>query len=310
MNRTVQNDNARYVVRAADPALSGGLVTSITPETAGWRYSGIEVRELADGESRAWTLDRDEAVVLPLRGSCGVHVATSGGEVVEATLAGRSSVFSGPTDYVYAPLGSVVTVTGIGPVRLALGTARADRTLPVRVVPASDVRVELRGAGNCSRQVNNYTLATDVEVDHLLMCEVVTPGGNWSSYPPHKHDEETADERELEEIYYFEVADGPTGPGRAYHRTYGTPERPIEVLAEVCTGDVALVPHGYHGPTMAAPGCDLYYLNVMAGRSAEWLMVDDPAFGWVRAAWAGQAVDERLTDETTHPQPAQEKRHR
>jgi 5-deoxy-glucuronate isomerase len=294
MTDSVTTRGERLVVRAADPSVTDGVVTSITPESVGWTYSGLEVRELDDGASHTWTLVRDEAVVLPLRGSCGVHVVTSAGEVVEATLGGRSSVFSAPTDFVYVPLGSVLTVTGVGRVRLAVATARAERALPVRVIPASEVRVELRGAGSCSRQVNNYTLGTETGVDHLLVCEVVTPGGNWSSYPPHKHDEHSANERELEEIYYFEVADGPTGPGCGYHRTYGTPQRPIEVFAEVRTGDVALVPHGFHGPCMAAPGYDLYYLNVMAGRSAEWLMVDDPAFGWVRATWAEQAVDERL----------------
>jgi 5-deoxy-glucuronate isomerase len=109
--------------------------------------------------------------------------------------------------------------------------------------------------------VHNYTIGTGVEVDRILVCEVLTPGGNWSSYPPHKHDAHSDvpghEERELEEIYYFEVADGPAGPGLAYHRVYGTPDRPIDVVAEVRTGDTVLVPHGYHGPSAAAPGYDL-----------------------------------------------------
>jgi len=119
---------------------------------------------------------------------------------------------------------------------------------------------------------------------------VLTPGGNWSSYPPHKHDETRADEAELEEIYYFET------PGLGYQRVYGTPGRPIDVLAEVGAGDVVLVPHGWHGPSIAAPGYDLYYLNVMAGPEAQrsWRFCDDPAHAWIRGTWADQEMDPRL----------------
>jgi 5-deoxy-glucuronate isomerase len=119
---------------------------------------------------------------------------------------------------------------------------------------------------------------------------VITPGGNWSSYPPHKHDEDRpGTESVLEEIYYFEVrGDG----AMAYQRVYGS----TDVLAEVRTGDVVLIPHGWHGPSMAVPGYDLYYLNVMAGPGAEraWLICDDPAHTWIRRTWEGQPVDPRL----------------
>jgi 5-deoxy-glucuronate isomerase len=100
----------------------------------------------------------------------------------------------------------------------------------------------------------------------------------------------------LEEIYYFEIADGPGGPGVAYQRVYGEPDRPVDVLAEVRSGDVVLIPHGWHGPSMAAPGYDLYYLNVMAGPGAErqWLICDDPAHAWVRGTWDELPVDPRL----------------
>ena len=127
-----------------------------------------------------------------------------------------------------------------------------------------------------------------------MVVEVLTPGGNWSSYPPHKHDEQRPDELQLEEIYYFEV-DGDGGLG--YQRVYSSgPDRQIDVLAEVGNGDVVLVPYGYHGPSMAAPGYDLYYLNVMAGPGAErvWRFCDDPAHAWVRGTWEGQELDPRL----------------
>jgi 5-deoxy-glucuronate isomerase len=145
--------------------------------------------------------------------------------------------------------------------------------------------------------VNNFATADVFEADAIIACEVITPGGNWSSYPPHKHDETSDVESELEEIYYFEVAAGPQGqPGLAYHRVYGTAERPIDVLAEVRDRDVVLVPHGWHGPSIAAPGHDLYYLNVMAGPGPEraWRIVDDPAHAWIRDTWADEDVDPRL----------------
>jgi 5-deoxy-glucuronate isomerase len=158
------------------------------------------------------------------------------------------------------------------------------------------VPVELRGSGSASRQVNNFCTPEAFDTGKLFACEVLTPGVNWSSYPPHKHDEDRPGESELEEIYYFEVAAGPTGPGVAYQRVYGHDRADVDLLAEVRSGDVVTIPSGWHGPSMAAPGYDLYYLNVMAGPAPEraWEITDDPAHTWVRDTWAGQAVDPRL----------------
>ena len=180
--------------------------------------------------------------------------------------------------------------------RYAFPAARATRVLPFRYQAASDIAVELRGAGSCSRQVNNFCTPDTFDADRLIACEVITPGGNWSSYPPHKHDEEREGETSLEEIYYYEVAAGPSGPGVAYQRVYGTADRPIDVFAEVRSGDAVLIPHGWHGPSIAAPGYDLYYLNVMAGPGEEraWRICDDPAHAWVRRTWETQTVDPRL----------------
>jgi 5-deoxy-glucuronate isomerase len=154
------------------------------------------------------------------------------------------------------------------------------------------VPVELRGAGAASRQVNNFCAPGAFLADRLIAVEVLTPGGNWSSYPPHKHDDDSATESALEEIYYFEV----TGAGRGYQRVYSSgPDRRIDVCAEVGTGDVVLVPHGYHGPSMAPPGYDLYSLNVMAGPGERvWRFGDDPRHAWIRDSWAGQPMDARL----------------
>ena len=210
-------------------------------------------------------------------------------------LSPRASVFDGPSDMVYLGIDQTYVISGEG--RFAICGARANRSFPNRRVAAADVPVELRGTGNCSRQVHNFGTAGVFEADSLMAVEVITPGGNWSSYPAHKHDENTPVESALEEIYYFEIAGGPDGSrGFGYHRVYGTPDRPIEVLEEVRTGDVVLVPHGFHGPSVAAPGYHMYYLNVMAGPGAEraWKIVDDPEHAWLRGTWEDQAVDPRL----------------
>jgi len=179
--------------------------------------------------------------------------------------------------------------------RFAVAAARAEGRFPVRYVPADEVAIELRGGGACSREVRNFAAAHAFEADRLIAVEVLTPGGNWGSYPPHKHDEVRFEETELEEIYHYVVADGPTGPGLAYQHIYGTAGRPISLLTTVATGDTVLVPHGWHGPAMAAPGYDLYYLNVMAGPGERaWRAPDDPAHAWVRETWAEQGIDPRL----------------
>lgn len=282
--------NNALVIRARESD-HGPYVQAVTPESAGWGYSGLKVLDLAAAQSQEFQTDADEMLVLPLSGSCTVHVDGKGYE-----LRGRDDVFSAVTDFLYIPRDSAVRINSAAGGRFAFPSSRAKQTLPVRYCAAEEVPVIVRGGGTASREVHNYVLDGNIATDHLLVCEVITPGGNWSSYPPHKHDVDAEDERELEEIYYFEVRSGPHGPGFGFHRTYGTPERPIEVATEVRSGDVALVPHGYHGPTMAAPDYDLYYLNVMAGPAGDgqWLVQDDPSHHWVREGWEDAPVDVRL----------------
>jgi 5-deoxy-glucuronate isomerase len=267
--------------------VDGPWTLLVTPETAGWGYSGLRVASLPAGGSVELALDGIEGIALPLAGSCRVEC-----DAAVAELAGRRSPFAGPTDCAYLPVGSRVRLSSVDGARVAVPTAVASRPYPFRHIAAAEVPVELRGAGACSRQVHNFGGPGVLDADRIIAVEVFTPGGNWSSYPPHKHDEQRAGEAQLEEIYYFEVAGG----GPAYQRVYGTADRPVDLTAEVRTGDVVLIPHGWHGPSMAAPGYDLYYLNVMAGPAPEraWLICDDPAHAWLRETWAGQQVDPRL----------------
>ena len=182
------------------------------------------------------------------------------------------------------------------PVRAAVGARASGGCRPLRPGRRT-CRSSCAAPAQASRQVNNFCTPDAFEADELIAVEVLTPGGNWSSYPPHKHDEDRPSARRvLEEIYYFEVADGPAGRASATSGSTATAGTEIDVLAEVRTGDVVLIPHGWHGPSMAAPGYDLYYLNVMAGPGDEraWRICDDPAHAWVRDTWADQAVDPRL----------------
>ncbi|MEU6730394.1 5-deoxy-glucuronate isomerase [Nonomuraea wenchangensis] len=262
----------------------GPWSVEVTPSQAGWTYSGLRILDLTDAPV-TFSTGEEELLVLPLAGSCSVRLP---GDRFE--LAGRPSVFDGPSDFAYVPIGTEVTIEGAG--RIALPSARATETFPARYVAAAEVPVELRGAGQASRQVNNFCAPGVFDCHKLIAVEVLTPSGNWSSYPPHKHDTPNPGEAVLEEIYYFEVAD----QGLGYQRVYSSEGGRIDTLAEVSSGDVVLVPHGYHGPSMAAPGYDLYYLNVLAGPADERSMAfcDDPRHAWIRSSWEGQRIDPRL----------------
>lgn len=295
--------------RPAGCLAAGPYQLCLTPAQAGWSYAGLRVLRLPAGGWHELDTGDEEMLVLPLAGSATVDCA---GQRFE--LAGRPSVFAGVTDFAYLPPGATARVCSAHGGRFALPSARitganvpgagaAGSAGQARYGAAAGVPVELRGAGPCSRQVNGFCMPGTFPASRLLACEVLTPAGNWSSYPPHKHDQDRPGETVLEEIYYFEIAAGPPDPaghgqrpGAGFQRVYGTADRPVDLLAEVRTGDVVLIPHGWHGPSMAAPGYDMYYLNVMAGPGPEraWLICDDPAHAWVRETWAGQPPDPRL----------------
>jgi 5-deoxy-glucuronate isomerase len=288
----------------AGKAASGPYTVDIDPEKAGWGWSSLRILELPPGGRHDTATGDSEWIVLPLNGGCAV---TAEGQTFR--LNGRQSVFSGVSDFAYVPRDSTVTITSEHGGRFALTGARCERRLPARYGAASDVPVELRGSGNCSRQVNNFGAAGVFECDKLIAVEVITPGGNWSSFPPHKHDEDREGESRLEEIYYFEIdkaSGAPDAEGLGYQRVSPSGNgRNTDVLAEVKSGDVVLIPDGWHGPAMAVPGHDMYYLNVMAGPGAEraWLICDHPDHAWIRDTWPGQPVDPRLPLYTAPERP-------
>jgi len=267
----------------------------------GWQHTGLRVAQLGGDGRLVLPVGGVERMIIPLAGSFRVESVTESSASTMFELAGRPSVFDGPSDVLYLGDGGAVSITGAG--RVAVAEAPTTVRKANRHIMRDDVPVELRGAGRSSRQVQNFGTPGILDASKLIVCEVITPAGNWSSYPGHKHDELVPGvESRLEEIYYFEsaVERGARVPAASdpfgTFATYSSPAGQIDTSALVRSGDVALVPYGYHGPAAAAPGYDLYYLNVMAGPDDErvWNITDDPAHSWVRQAWDEQAVDPRL----------------
>jgi 5-deoxy-glucuronate isomerase len=274
---------------------TGGDLVVLTPEMAGWNYSGLQVIQLAQRVERSIRCEDVEAIVLPLS-AIDVEVDVDG---TSFRLEGRRSVFERVTDFVYVPRGSEVKLSAADGGQLAIASARCERRLTARYGSTDDVRVEIRGAGPATRQVTNFfSPEAWPDADRLMCVELLTPDGNWSSYPPHRHDESPECPVNNEEIYYFRIGEtdstGYSTDGFGMHRTY-TPEGDIDENVVVRDGDVFCVPRGYHGPCIAAPGYPMYYLNVLAGPAGERSMAfcDDPMHHWVRDSWSGMAIDPR-----------------
>lgn len=282
------------------------FLVEITPADAGWDWTGIRVVSLTPGAPTTIRTGQSEMFVLPLAGGCRVDVVEGRGAPAAFELVGRDSVFTAVTDFAYVGRDSVAILTSEGEAVIAMPSSVCRRALPPAYGPAADVPVEVRGSGNATRQVTNFGVPGVWDhADKLICCELLTPDGNWSSYPPHKHDESEPCEVINEEIYYYRIAGAdqvtPSREGFGLHRTYTGPEHeaaglaPVDDLFEVRDHDVVLVPHGYHGPCIAAPGYPMYYLNVMAGPADERALAfcDDPTHGWVRDSWQEQSPDPR-----------------
>jgi 5-deoxy-glucuronate isomerase len=244
---------------------------------------GFAVRTLRPGESvEAQTGSREYGIVL-LGGVASLETEgaawTDQGE--------RDSVFEGMPTAFFVPRDSWLRLTAATPCEAAFCSAPAERAFPPRLVRPADVEVEIRGGANATRQIN-HILKPEFPADRLLIVEVYTPGGNWSSYPPHKHDvHDPPGEVDLEEIYYYKVN---RPEGYAIQRVY-TRDRRIDQTLTVRDGELVLIPEGYH-PVVAAHGYDVYYLNALAGSARSMAASDDPDYAWVRQTWRDQ--DPRL----------------
>jgi 5-deoxy-glucuronate isomerase len=257
-----------------------GTWSRITPAEAAWRYLTFELEEHR-GRSERWTAGEEVAIVL-LSGSLTAEID---GTTYE--LGPRASVFEQLPWTLYVPRETSYRL--VGDAELAVSSAPVERRLEPVLQRPEGVDVEVRGAGNATRQINNI-IQPGFPAERLLVVEVLTPSGNWSSYPPHKHDEDRfPDEVKLEEIYYYRA----TAPEAfAFQRLY-SPERGVDETWTVRDGDVVLVPFGYH-PFTAAPGYDFYYLNALAGNHHSMANSDDPDLAWIRDTWAETPKDPRV----------------
>ncbi len=249
-----------------------GSVVKVTPEYARWEYVGFEVLRLGAGRSAERRADGEEVCLVLLSGYC--TVSTAGGEWRD--IGGREGVFDGAPHALYLPPGTGYRIQATTDLEIAVCSAPARRGEEPLLVHPRDIEVEIRGEGNMERRIHPI-LMEDRPAERLLVVEVLTPNGHWSSYPPHKHDrEDPPNERYLEETYYHRIQ--PT-QGFALQRVY-TEDRSLDETLAFQDGDVVLVPKGYH-VVSAPPGYDLYYLNVMAGPVREWRIKNDPDHEWL-----------------------------
>lgn len=283
------------------PAADGSV--AIGPADAGWRYLSFESRPIPSGGLRLVGLaDHETCVVV----QSGHNVVVTDDGRMKWKLPGRESVFDDLPSALWLPYGRALTISVERPPAsgaAAITVSRAPRSgrdgvaaQPILIVPR-DVVVESRGAGNATRQIS-HIIAPSFPADRLEVVEVHTPSGNWSSWPPHKHDvDDMPGEAVLEEIYHYRFR---RTAAWAVQRVY-RPDRSRDALFEVRDGDVVIVPDGYH-PFSATHGDDAYYLNALAGDRRTMACSFDPDLDWVRATWAGMELDPRVP--LVPPRPA------
>jgi len=270
-------------------------VVATDPVRAGWRYLSFRAFGLEDGETMLLDRPEEEAAIVTISGG-GVELSFEGGDE-RLRLPGRRSVFEGMPWSAYVPAGCATTITGrpLPGMRAVVAVAQAPLTgrtgvsrEPIVVEPGQ-VEIEVRGRGNATRQINNIMMPA-FPADRLLICEVFTPSGNWSGWPPHRHDiDDPPREAVLEETYFYQLS-RPDGWAiqRVYHRD-GSRDR----LMVVRHGDLVIVDQGYH-PFAATQGYDAYYLNALAGDRRTMANTDDPDLAWVRTLWPAMEPDPRV----------------
>ena len=269
-------------------------VVDTDPAHAGWRYLSFRAFGLGDGESTVLAHPEQEAAIVTISGG-GIDIAVDGGTPLK--LPGRRTVFEGMPWSAYVPAGSTTRIIGrpLPGQRSVVAVAQAPRSghgeasaTPIVIAPG-DVEIEIRGRGNATRQVNNIMMP-DFPADRLLVCEVFTPAGNWSGWPPHRHDfDDPPREAVLEETYFYQLS---RPEGWAIQRVYERDGSGDRVMV-VHHGDLVIVDRGYH-PFASTQGYDAYYLNALAGDRRTMANTDDPDLAWVRTLWPSMEADPRL----------------
>ncbi len=284
MNHTTPN----LLVRAHDTGQTG-VFARVRPEDAGWLYLDMAALRLNQGETYSGNVGDHEHVSVILGGRCTIR--TSAGDF--RNIGRRPDVFSGMPWALYLPRHTHFEIEALtGNLEIASCWVPTDQDHPARLVTPADCAIEIRGGGNATRQINSI-IPPGFDCHRLVCVEVYTPSGNWSSYPPHKHDVHREDENnhlleaDLDEIYFYKI-DKPAG--YAYQRVY-TGDHRIDSLVMAQNHDAVLVPEGYH-PVVSAHGYTTYYLNFLAGSAQSLASSDDPAYAWIKDTWTQQ--DPRL----------------
>jgi len=245
-------------------------------EDFGYEHLRFQTRKMAAGEHYAEDTGGNELAIVVLGGRCSVECA----HVAWRNVGGRAHVFDGKPFAMYVPIKTRFVITAETDCDLAFCYCVATQSHPPRLITPDEVEVEIRGGGNATRQIN-HIIKPEFPADRILVVEVYTPSGNWSSYPPHKHDvHNPPGEVDLEEIYYYRI-DRPEG--YAIQKIY-TADRRIDSTLSVRDGELVLIPEGYH-PVVAAHGYNVYYLNSLAGSARSMAASDDPDYAWVRGNW-------------------------
>ncbi|MFM0013463.1 5-deoxy-glucuronate isomerase [Paraburkholderia sediminicola] len=259
-----------------------GQIIHITPASAGWKYVGFDVFDLKVGAMVTQETGDREVVVVLVRG----HATVGCEGLASRAIGARMSPFDGAPWSMYVPPHTRYTIVATDDVELGICSAPAKGGLPPRFISPDEVKQETRGAGANLRHVRHILPETE-PAESLLVVESVTPAGNWSSYPPHRHDTDNGEQQTyLEETYYHRVS---PPQGFAIQRVY-TDDRSLDETLAAYDKHVVLVPRGYH-PVAAAHGYDLYYLNVMAGPRRAWHVHNEPAHEWLLQPGASVAVD-------------------
>jgi 5-deoxy-glucuronate isomerase len=278
-----QQMQQQSVVRAGNlPQDQAGEMVSFTRQQAGWEWMSFVVRRLLPGQLWELRTDGEEAVLVLLGGTCLANWGTG-----QQSIGIRANVFGGFPYALYLPHNHGATVKAETVCEIAECRVPSKAQREPRLVTPKDVASCLRGGENASRQIVEV-IPSCFPADKLVVFEVYTPGGNWSSYPPHKHDvDQPPVEVDLDEIYYYRMRDK---RGFALQNLYLS-DRSQDSLVKVCDGDVVLVREGYH-PVVAGPGYDTYYLNFLAGSSRTMTVTEDPQHLWLRSTW--KQTDPRL----------------
>lgn len=284
------------LVRSQTDPNDPDLILSITPDSAGWDYISFQARRLAKGESWSFDTGENEFAFVNLTG----RYSISSNRGNWTGIGGRKNVFTSAAHALYLPRHTQLTVTAEEVGEFAVTWVPTDEDHDPWLIRPEDVSSAIRGGDNVSRQINDL-LPPGSPVHRLVLVEVYTPSGNWSSYPPHKHDVHIEDahgnliEADLEEVYFYRI-DRPEG--FAYQRVYTDEHsplhqagQPIDALVRVGHNEAVLVPEGYH-PVVSMPGYTTYYLNVLAGSAQSLANQDDPNYSWVKQNYT--KVDERL----------------